>query len=53
MDIEAHVAAVETHDGIWVCDKIFEKLGDSLCFVLGVDVICKGVQCNNHGAVDC
>ena len=42
MDLEAHIAAVETHCRIWVCGTVIEKLGDSLCIVLGVGGSCKG-----------
>ena len=52
MDLEAHFDAVETYGGIWVCVTVIENISDSLCFLLGVGGSCKGVQGNNHGAID-
>ena len=42
MDIEVHVAMVETYGGIWVRGKVIENLGDRFCFVLGISVTFKG-----------
>ena len=52
VDLESHVAAVETYGGIGVCGTVIYKLGGGLWFVLVVGGVCKGAYGNKHGGVD-